>query len=97
MARCDENVKAVQEQAGEVPNKNWLNKRTMVKYSGHRWCKIGRRRLFRCRSDPICKESSRNVGNKAYITSANNERARIVALQNLSNPTSQRRPYTKTI
>ncbi|GFQ92614.1 t-complex protein 1 subunit delta, partial [Trichonephila clavata] len=60
-------------------------------YCGHRLCKTGRRRLFRCRSDPICKESSRNVGNKACITSANNERARTVALQNSSNPTSHRR------
>ncbi|GFT70526.1 hypothetical protein NPIL_103361 [Nephila pilipes] len=121
MARCDENVKAVQRAWQEkFHNKNWPNKRTMARlyakvkrtglveddkksygyshcYCGHRWCKTGRRRLFRCRSDPICKESSRNVGNKAYITSANNERARIVALQNSSNPTSQRRPYTKMI
>ncbi|GFT24605.1 DUF4817 domain-containing protein [Nephila pilipes] len=116
MARCDENVKAVQRAWQEkFHNKNWPNKRTMARLyakfkrtgsveddkkamaTATATVVTGRRRLFRCRSDPICKESSRNVGNKAYITSENNERARIVALQNSSNPTSQRRPYTKTI
>ncbi|GFT91606.1 DUF4817 domain-containing protein [Nephila pilipes] len=116
MARCDENVKAVQRAWQEkFHNKNWPNKRTMARLyakfkrtgsveddkkamaTATATVVTGRRRLFCCRPDPICKESSRNVGNKAYITSANTERARIVALQNSSNPTSQRRPYTKTI
>ncbi|GFS45279.1 hypothetical protein NPIL_191011 [Nephila pilipes] len=70
MARCDENVKAVQRAWQEkFHNKNWPNKRTMARlyakfnvldrwktiksygyshcYCGRRWCKTGRRRLFR--------------------------------------------------